>query len=295
MSFSQAILDLTRRLYPSGRAFRIPFGGVLEKVHKALAVGENAAYTDAISILDGILPDNPNFTAEDAEDWERRLGLIINNSVALEDRKAAIARKMNHPGQIKARQHYLYLERELRAANFDVYVHENRFQLPADTDSQMGLSEMGVSEMGGETGNESTVALDPASFLGLDTEMGVAQMGVSDMGGFAGETAFYEIIANHIEPELDADFFDVGLVAQMGSGEMGVEEMGRPFDFDEALKSTFFIGGQVLGSFASIPANRYTEFRQLVLKVKPAQTIAFAFLEFSGPDYNGDYNDDFSI
>ena len=34
---------------------------------------------------------------------------------------------MNHPGTIKARQHYLFLQRELRNAGFDVYVHENRF------------------------------------------------------------------------------------------------------------------------------------------------------------------------
>lgn len=46
------------------------------------------------------------------------------------------------------------------------------------------------------------------------------------------------------------------------------------------LYATFFIGGQVLGDFASVPENRLVEFKELVLKLKPAQTVAFTFINF---------------
>ena len=124
--FKESILKLSKQLYPKGRAFRIPFASDIEKIHEGLAISENDAFASAIGILDSILPDNNNFTDEDATTGERRLGLITNETTTLNERKLAIQRKMKHPGTIKARQHYLYLERELRNAGFDVYVHENR-------------------------------------------------------------------------------------------------------------------------------------------------------------------------
>lgn len=48
----------------------------------------------------------------------------------------------------------------------------------------------------------------------------------------------------------------------------------------ENLWATFFIGGSVLGDSAIIPANREVEFRELVLKLKPAHLIAYTFINF---------------
>lgn len=124
------IIQLTKQLYPTGRAFKMPFGGYLEKLHYGLAESEVQAYEDAISILNSILPDNDNFTVDDATDWERRLGLITNQSTSLADRKLAIIRKLQAPGKNPAKGHYLNLERELQTAGFDVYVFEN---IPAIT------------------------------------------------------------------------------------------------------------------------------------------------------------------
>lgn len=121
------IKSLTKQLYPKGRAFKMPFGGDLEKLHNALQVSEAQAFTDAKSILFDILPDNDNFTSDDATNWERILGMINNTSVPLEDRKLAIQRKLNFPGVNKARQSHLYLQEQLQSAGFDVYVFENRF------------------------------------------------------------------------------------------------------------------------------------------------------------------------
>ena len=130
MSFlSERILRLTKRLYSTGRAFRVPEGGVLEQLHITLNKSEEAAYSDAIGILDTILPDNDNFTEEDALDWEERLGIVIRPDVPLEDRKAAILRKMNHPGDKLERAHYLFIQKQLQLAGFKVWVYENRFPL----------------------------------------------------------------------------------------------------------------------------------------------------------------------
>ena len=46
------------------------------------------------------------------------------------------------------------------------------------------------------------------------------------------------------------------------------------------LWATFFIGGSTLGSSANIPQNRLVEFKELVLKLKPAHTVAFTFINF---------------
>jgi hypothetical protein len=128
MSFlSERLLKLTRRLYPTGRAFKLPENGVLERLHISLNKIEESTYLDAIGILDTLLPDNDNFTAEDALDWEVRLGITLRDGVTLTDRKAAILRKMNHPGDKLERGHYLFIQHQLQLAGFRVWVYENRF------------------------------------------------------------------------------------------------------------------------------------------------------------------------
>jgi len=130
MGVFEKIMSLTRQLYPTGRAFKMPFGGYLEKLHLGLSESEVQAYSDAVSILNSILPDNDNFTVDDATDWERRLGMITNQATSLADRKLAITRKLQYPGKNPAKGHYLNLERELQLAGFDVYIFEN---IPAQT------------------------------------------------------------------------------------------------------------------------------------------------------------------
>lgn len=46
------------------------------------------------------------------------------------------------------------------------------------------------------------------------------------------------------------------------------------------LWATFFIGGKVLGESASVPLNRLKEFKETVIKLKPAHTVAFIFINF---------------
>lgn len=49
----------------------------------------------------------------------------------------------------------------------------------------------------------------------------------------------------------------------------------------ESLWAAFFIGGAVLGESAIVDANREQEFRELVLKLKPAHLVAYTFINFT--------------
>ncbi len=180
------ILKLTRQLYPKGRAFAIPVDSDIEKLHEGLAISEAQAYNDALAIFDSMLPDNENFTAQDATDWERRLGMVQNPSVSLDDRKLAITRKMQHPGTVKARQHFLYVEGQLQAAGFNVFVFENRFD-----DGGGGIETRDPLVVNGGVG-------------GITPQMGDFQMGDKQMG-----PSYDNIIVNYIDEETDK-VFNVG-------------------------------------------------------------------------------------
>src|ERR1700739_633368 len=108
------IQKLTRQLYPDGRAFSMPNDGYLAQLHKALGVSEEKAVLDAMSTLYCILPDNPNFTADDALAWEIRLGLVQNPLGILANRMALIKAKLNQPGNNPSKQNYLYLQEQLQ-------------------------------------------------------------------------------------------------------------------------------------------------------------------------------------
>ncbi len=151
------------------------------------------------------------------------------------DRKLAIRRKIQHPGDIKARQHYLYVQGQLQAAGFDVYVHENRFEDYID-----GLITKTPSELAGYAGvNE---------FQHNDGQHGDYQHG----GGWG------DLVANSIDISGDINF-------SVGNN----------------LRSTFFIGGVNPGDYAMVPAIQRRQFRQLILKLKPVQTVAYLFIVYT--------------
>lgn len=122
----EKIMRLTKQLYPTGRAFKHAPDTDAYKFQNARAAVYADAFDDALAVLNAILPDNNNFTEEDATKWEQRLGMIVqDSSTPLADRKAAIEQKYNHPGNILARQSADYLQEQLQLAGFDLYVYEN--------------------------------------------------------------------------------------------------------------------------------------------------------------------------
>ena len=218
----ESIKKLTRQLFPTGRAFDYPEGGDLDKLMSGLIESEKRATDDVNSILYQILPDNDNFTAEDATKWENRLGMINGTGVLLSDRKAAIIRKMNHPGDIKARQSWDYLQNSLQTAGFDVYVYENLSEIP---------------------------------ILGEVVQSGQVQSGQVQ----SGSAPFIFKVVNSLDAAID-----------------------REFVVSTDYRSTFVIGGPTFGSSSNVTEARETEFRQLILKLKPAQTVAFLYVDYIG-------------
>jgi DNA-binding beta-propeller fold protein YncE/uncharacterized protein YmfQ (DUF2313 family) len=261
--YSDDILALSKQLHATGRAWWINFKTDLYNLYKGLSYSESRAVEYAESILDSILPDNDNFSTEDAANWESALGLIINENISLEERKAAILRKMQHPGNVPARQHYLYLEYQLQLAGFDVYVTENRFETATP----------GVYEV-----------LDPDSINVSFVQMGAgSQFGRVQLGGGQG-TAVYTILGNHIdESKEDVNLNDIISASQFGSAQMGGATQlssGLGYSRDELLRSTIYISAKNLAGNANVPVNRKDEFRELILKIKPAHTVAFLFVNY---------------
>lgn len=240
--YQDILLRLSKRLYPLGRAWKMPFGGFFEKLHKALAKSENRAILAANSILDSTLPDNDNFDETDAANWERCLGIYSAVGTSLEDRKAAIRTHLNHPGTVAARQTREYIESVLQSAGFNVAVTENRF-LEGSPPEYITKS---PSEVYGDNIGEAT--------------LGNFSLGETNLGSQWSDDGV-TIVANHIEEELDASF-----------------------GFGDNLRSTFYISEPFvagMASFVDVPAVRKAEFRQLILKYKPQQTVAILFVNYT--------------
>lgn len=229
--YADEILDLTKQLYPTGRAWWMPKNSIFEKIHLGLAYSESRTHSATREILDSILPDNDTFSEADAVRWEQALALITPENVDLEDRKEAILRKMQFPGSVPARQHYLFIQGELQKAGFAVYVHENRFGDPP-----------------------AAISLSAAIYDQINYDQVTY--------GFEG----YEdatTIANHIEEEKDEDF-----------------NFGNIIN----ARATFFIGGPTFPNRAEVDPDRKKEFRELILKMKPAQTAGILLIDYIKPE-----------
>jgi hypothetical protein len=58
------------------------------------------------------------------------------------------------------------------------------------------------------------------------------------------------------------------------------ESLDVTFDIGSNLRATFFVGGETLGTFADVDIQRKEEFRQLILKLKPVQSIGFLLINY---------------
>lgn len=127
MSIEDDFLALSKSLYPTGRAWWIPEDGAFEGLCRALNLEKIQFYNDSTGLYNDLLPDNDNFSEDDATVWERIYGFGNNASLTLDQRKQALLQAMSFPGQQPARSHYLFIQSELQAAGFPVYVYENIF------------------------------------------------------------------------------------------------------------------------------------------------------------------------
>jgi hypothetical protein len=248
MALKDDVMLLFKSLFPKGRAFKMPANSYFEALMKGLSESYMQAYLDTNSILDSIIPDNDNFTVEDAADWERRLGLITNENVSLDDRKLAILRKMAFPGNIKARQHQLYIQGQLQKAGFDVYVYENKFD-----DGAGGFDKYSPSQMG--------------SF-----PHGPFNHGQYNHGAF-GITK----CVNHIDEQLDQQHvIPSNLIGTFYIGSANIGTVNYP----GGIVSHSLPLADPNDLFVDIDANRKDEFRRLILTLKPAEASGLLFVNY---------------
>lgn len=222
----------------------------------------DTAYSDTLSILDSLLPDNENFDSVDADNWERVLQ-IQPNTTDLEIRKQRIARQLNYPSGIVERSHYEFIQEQIRAAGFDVYVTENRFW----------------------NGSEFEI-VDPDIISTQDMESGLPESGVYEAAGEIAGTDYTSIIANFIDETIDNEFFNAPPLNPIEAGvfQSGEVESGgggiTSLDRDIQLQASFFIGGSSFPSIVDVDILRKEELRQLVLKLKPAHTLVFEYINY---------------
>jgi len=249
----QPLIQLTEQLYPTGRGFNIHIGSFIRKMHLALNRSESRLNDNTLDILNGILPDNDSFTVEDATVWEQRLGLITNDAVSLANRKLAIIRKLNYPGTIIARQSGGFIESQLRLAGFDVYVHENPDLITIENllYSVSNVAVFGTNNFG--SFNFGSIYTEYPNLFGY-LNFGSFNFGSANFD----ERYFKGKVANHIEEILDSTF-----------------------NHQDNWIKTFFIGGENLGEFATVPIERKDEFRQLILRLKPTETVAYLLINFT--------------
>lgn len=245
--YNEILLQLTKRLYPAGRAYKMPPAGndsppskgMLERLHTALAKSENRAITAGLSIMDSTLPDNANFDEDDCTNWERCLGIYSAVGTTLADRKLAIKTKLNYPGTTAARQHYTYIQSVLRSAGYDVHVYENRFLVPPSLSVY-----------------ETKTPYRILGVQGADASLGGFSLNEANLAGGWIE-ADITIAANYIEEERDAEY-----------------------GFTDNLRTTFFISGSPITTFADVDAVRKIELRQLILQLKPQNSVGFLFINY---------------
>lgn len=213
-------------------------------------------YADIKKILDQKYPDNSNFDELDTENWERVFGLTPSSTMTIEERNEVILARQSY-SKVKERQTAEYIEDQLQANGFDVYVHENRFEATPYI-TQCGPSQCGFSQCGGT--NDPVypyVAKEP-------------------------ETGWEEICANSLDPAVDATIFDATPGTQCGVAQCGSSICASPIqeDRETQLSYSFFIGGETYPNLADVPESRKNEFRELILKLKPAHLVAWLYINY---------------
>jgi len=233
---TESLKNLSRQLYPKSRVFKMPPNGIFDRLDTALNLSEARAYNDATSILNSIIPDNANFTADDATQWEQRLAIITSAGTTLANRKLAILQKMAYPSNVAPRCAHDYIQDQLRLAGFDVYVYENRFW-----------------------NGSAWVTHIPSDILGIPVgmaELDAFELGEVDLDEYW-STAGVSLVANSLSETVDAEFV-----------------------IYPNWNSTFYIAGATISTFATVPISRRAEFRQLILQLKPQQTVGILFVNY---------------
>ena len=239
---------LIKKLLPTGRAWRQVAGiKVITDVLGGIADEFEKVRAEALKLKDSIIPELMD--SQFIPDWEQRFKLPpISNGTEQERRDRLATQWQNRGGQTRE-----YIETRLQESGFDVYVYSGFYIADGFI---LGDGILGDGVLEGITYPGEILALPPCDQFASNVKtLGDFVLGDGDTLGVNRP----RIIINYIDDSKENDSF-CPLPALR-------------------YKFVFYIGGPGgIGDIADIPASRYNEFRELVLRYKPARTWVFAFV-----------------
>lgn len=122
---SNVFRGIKDNLYPTGRAFYAPIGGNFDLFKNAIINVFSSFLLDVDLFFDSVFPDNENFDSRDADLWEYQLGMTQITGLTIEERRVNILLKLGYPNNVDSRTNSSFIESQLQAAGFDLYIHEN--------------------------------------------------------------------------------------------------------------------------------------------------------------------------
>lgn len=265
IDYANDFVSSIKSLFPTGLFWSLNETSFIYKLFVGIGTFFSRAFSSIKEINGWMLPDNKLFSQSALEAWEVVFGIPINDSKSFDERYATISQRMSFPGEILARQSAVYIQNELQLSGFDVYVTYNRFPA-SEVEPEMGSEYLEMDSVYSEmNGSESS----PNRFERREPEAG-----------------YTELIANYLNPDLDANIFDAEISMDMDSDDSemnsGNSEMSNFVDVNREvqLRGTFFVHGATYPNLADIPAYRQDEFRELILKLKPAQLVGFLYINW---------------
>jgi len=312
--YKSVLLRITKALYPIGRAFWIPINSIIEKIHNALIESENDVIEAGDELLNSILPDNSDFTTEDATLWELRLGLTVDASLSIAVRKSNILEKLQYPGDKLPRNHYLWMQKMLVDAGFGVYVHENRVRNSSDTtetisavfayDTLISLAQSNIANVHPQVSTyHFKVKQGFVEFVeGIDFEVDyilgkikVLSTGIID--NTVDLNLAYNYWTNNYYVKTLSDLGITTTTVQHGNYQSGNIQHSQQIDIEiiantideepyfafgdnENLRASFYIGGSTMGDYANVLNTKKDELRELILKLKPAHTAGYLLINY---------------
>lgn len=261
-------LRIFQHLLPDGRAWRTTINKRLRQFFQGLTVLIEDVKAAADQNFEDVFPQ----TTSELDTWESQFGLPpLTGEQARRDRLAATWR------ELFGGQDPRYIQDTLRAAGFDVYIHQWWEPVP------------GRPNGGSVDGNATPVARNPLLYLddgAFGTPFTMFDGGVEAQDGDAaaqdGGTATpvgYPLVNKVLESSTgligdgSASVQDGGVLAQDGGTVVsyGDKQYIIPKGDPDVYPYFLYIGGETFPETAQVPESRRNEFESLCLKICPTQ------------------------
>lgn len=259
------MFKILQHLLPDGRAFST----TASKYLRSFIEGVSASGDDVKTALDDVYDEKSPATTDSLDEWNDQFGLPSSTMST-----AQIRSRLDAAWKAQGGQSPSYIQTTLRAAGFDVYVHE--WWVPG-TEPAIGVH------------GEAT-ARNPFNYLRETNSNQYNTISLGDDLAMCGED--FAMLGNSTEPIgyplVNKVYYSVpDIIVMLGEDVAVCGEtdalLGNALTYTQALRvyhiptdeSTWrhfiYIGGQTFGDIATIPAARRDEFEALCLKICPLQ------------------------